>query len=174
MKKLPWIFLIVSLCSFAPPFERPRVSYPVMEPVVLVRQSVAVPKAYYNMIVMVCDFYDLPQYYFSKMLEVESNFNPRAVSGPNADGSYDYGLAQLNSKYIDEFGWRYKFGKIDPFNPEQAIHVAGKHLSVLYAHTGTWEKAFAAYNCGLTRVKQNRIPVKTKEYVEKIFGRSDT
>jgi len=174
MKKLWVIFLIVSLCSFAPPFEKPFLHYPIVEPVVLVRQAVAVPKAYYGMIVMVCDFYDLPQYYFSKMLEVESNFNPRAVSGPNADGSYDYGLAQLNSKYLDEFGWRYKFGTIDPFNPEQAIHVAGKHLSVLYAHTGTWEKAFMAYNIGLSRVLSGKISGAGVEYVNKIFGRSDT
>jgi soluble lytic murein transglycosylase-like protein len=73
------------------------------------------------MITIACDFYDVPQYYFSKMLEVESNFNPKAVAGPNQNGSYDYGIAQLNSEYLEEFGWRYNFGKIDPFDPEQSI-----------------------------------------------------
>jgi soluble lytic murein transglycosylase-like protein len=138
------------------------------------RPSLAVPAKYYNMVSIVCNFYDIPTFLFCKLLEVESNFNPKAVGGPNADGTYDYGIAQLNSAYIEEFGWRYKFGKIDPFNAEQSIHVAAKHLSVLYEHTGSWERAVAAYNCGLARVQSNRIPLRTREYVDKIFGRSKT
>jgi hypothetical protein len=171
------LILVLSVFLFSgisKPFEEVLYYLPVTEALVVERPHVAVPKQYYNMIVMVCDFYDIPEYPFSKMLEVESNFNPMAVSGPNANGTYDYGIAQLNSAYLEEFGWRYKFGKIDPFDPEQSIHVAAKHLSVLYEHIGSWEKAFMAYNIGLSRVLSGRTSKNGVEYVDKIFGRRGT
>jgi len=174
MNKLLLVLSVLLFSETSKPFEEVLYHLPVREALVIERPHVAVPKQYYNMIVIVCDFYDIPEYQFSRMLEVESNFNPKAIAGPNANGTYDYGIAQLNSACIDEFGWRYKFGKIDPFDPEQSIHVAAKHLSVLYAHTGSWEASFAAYNCGLQRVRANRIPQTTLEYVDKIFGRSGT
>jgi soluble lytic murein transglycosylase-like protein len=128
-----------------------------------------VPDVFYDFVVAACVDYGVPLKYFAKLLWVESGYDPLCTSGPNDNGTYDLGIAQLNSRYIEEFAWRYDFGTIDPFNPLQAIRVAAKHLSVMYKHTGDWRSAFAAYNAGLSRVKSGKWPARTIEYVNKIF-----
>ena len=127
-----------------------------------------VPAVFYEQVKAVATEYGIPLYYFAKLLEVESGYNPKAVNY-NDNGTIDQGIAQLNSAYLDEFAWRYGFGKIDPFDPMLAIRVAGKHISVLYANTGDWRITVAAYNCGLSRAKSGKWPTRTMNYVTKIF-----
>lgn len=129
-----------------------------------------VPAVFVDIIVDSCLENNVPIYYFCKMLEVESKFDPRCVSAQNPDGSYDYGIAQFNSSYIEEFAWRYGFDKFDPFDPVQSIQMATKHLAVLYKHTGDWKLAFTAYNAGLSRVRSGKIPARTEHYIQCIFG----
>lgn len=128
-----------------------------------------VPDAYYQTVVNISLQNQIPVYYFAKLIYVESRYNPRAINYANSNGSRDYGIAQLNSNYIDEFALRYGYQSIDPFDPYLSLEVAGKHLRTLYNHTGSWEKAIAAYNCGLTAVRKGKIPASTVRYVERIM-----
>jgi soluble lytic murein transglycosylase-like protein len=128
-----------------------------------------VPDAYYQTVINVALQNQIPVYYFAKLIHVESAFNPRAINKSNRNGSYDYGIAQLNSVYIDEFAFRYGYTTLDPFDPYTSLEVAGKHLRTLYNNTGSWEKAIAAYNCGLTAVLKGRIPSSTVQYVQRIM-----
>lgn len=133
-----------------------------------------VPAVFVNIIVDSCLENNVPIYHFCKMLEIESRFNPRCVSAQNPNGSYDYGIAQFNSAYIEDFAQRYDFEDFDPFDPMQSIQMATKHLSVLYKHTGDWKLAFAAYNAGLSRIRSGKIPARTEHYIQYIFGGGST
>jgi soluble lytic murein transglycosylase-like protein len=114
--------------------------------------------------------YQIPPHYLTRLIERESNWDHTMVSS-NSNGTKDYGLMQLNDKYYDEFKWRYNHGKdFDPLNIRDSIRIGCKHLSTMFKHTGTWEKAFSAYNAGLSRVRRNDIPTSTKKYVKYITG----
>ena len=128
-----------------------------------------VPDKYYETVINVSVINQIPVYYFAKLIHVESNYNARAINYANSNGSRDYGIAQLNSNYIDEFALRYGYDSIDPFDPFTALEVAAVHLRTLYDKTGSWEQAIAAYNCGLGRVQQGNIPASTLRYVERIM-----
>jgi hypothetical protein len=129
-----------------------------------------VPAVFYDQVYAVANEYQVPLYYLAKLLEVESGYDPRSKSGPNSDGSFDLGIAQLNSRYIEEFGYRYGFGEIDPYDPMLSIRVAGRHLSTLYKYTQDWPMAIAAYNCGLRRARTGKWPTQTTKYVRLILG----
>ncbi|MDM7324647.1 MAG: lytic transglycosylase domain-containing protein [Thermus sp.] len=56
-------------------------------------------------------------------------------------------------------------------HPEWALWATAKHLRELYAATGDWRLALAAYNAGLGAVRSGRIPTSTKRYVELVLAR---
>jgi soluble lytic murein transglycosylase-like protein len=77
---------------------------------------------------------------------------------------------QLNGKYLDYYSWKFNDGKkIDVFKPSDNIRVGLRYLRWLYEQTGSWEGAFAAYNCGLSRLRSGQIPESTIYYICKIF-----
>ena len=68
-------------------------------------------------------------------------------------------------------------------NIEKSTRAACKYLRNLYAQFGDWYLAFAAYNCGVTRVLKEmkrskssnfwdlkRLPSQTRNYVPKILA----
>lgn len=113
--------------------------------------------------------YQIPLYSLLRLIEIESGYNPNKTSR-NRNGTFDYGLMQLNSKYIPDYEWRYNQGKkIKRFNPVVSLRVGMKKLHHLYTILGEWEGAFAAYNCGLSRYNTGKLPLSTQQYLEYIF-----
>ena len=98
------------------------------------------------------------------VLEVESNFNPRAVSPKGA-----LGLMQL----MPETAKLYRVK--DPYDPAQNIEAGVRHLKMLMErYEGKLEFVLAAYNSGEKTVDQYQgIPPyqETRSYVRKVLQR---
>jgi hypothetical protein len=95
------------------------------------------------------------------VIEVESNFNRRAVSNMGAQG-----LMQLIPATADRFGVR------DPFDPAQNIDGGVRYLRFLLdMFEGNFDLSMAGYNSGENRVARlGRIPniTETQNYVRKV------
>jgi soluble lytic murein transglycosylase-like protein len=98
------------------------------------------------------------------VIEAESNFNPRALSGKNAQG-----LMQLIPATAERFGVR------DVWDPEQNLRGGMAYLRWLLAYfKGDVKLALAGYNAGEGAVDRHRgIPpyAETRAYVSRIIGR---
>ncbi len=108
--------------------------------------------------------------------EAESSFNPAARSPAGAAGLYQFMPATAQ-----QFGLRLSPDdeRLDALKNARA---AAQHLKLLHARFGDWPLAFAAYNCGESRVAKllrsqnarsfddihDRLPAETRMYVPKI------
>jgi soluble lytic murein transglycosylase-like protein len=99
---------------------------------------------------------------FSRQINQESGFNPRAGSPAGAQG-----IAQFMPQTAQGLG-------IDPWNPDQALPAAANLMkSYLDKYGGDWSKALSAYNAGPGNVdKYGGIPPfeETQRYVNTILG----
>jgi len=99
----------------------------------------------------------LPPGLLEKVAEVESGFDPEAISPAGA-----VGLMQIIPRFHPD---------VDPTDPVASINYAGRYLSELKDRFGTWELALAAYNAGPTNVRRHGgIPPfeETQNYVQRI------
>lgn len=100
---------------------------------------------------------------------VESRFNPRAINSSNQNGSRDYGLFQLNSRYhsytIDEY-----------FNPHVNSYRGTQYFGELLVMANhNFINAIYAYNAGPTRVLiDGEVPDRTIRYAQYILEYEDT
>lgn len=95
----------------------------------------------------------------------ESSFNPNAVSKPNANGTVDYGLFQINSSNLASFGVS------NPLDPTQNINAGVTYLGqLLTQYNGDQSKALAAYNAGPGAVASGNIPSSTQSYVAAVLA----
>ncbi|MCG9895694.1 MAG: transglycosylase SLT domain-containing protein, partial [Fimbriimonadaceae bacterium] len=105
--------------------------------------------------------YGLDPAIFCRMIEVESSWNPRAVSWVGA-----MGLGQLMP------GTASDLGVSDPFDPIENLDGAARYLAAQLKRFGTYRLALAAYNAGPGAVRRFRgVPPyrETQRYVRKIL-----
>ena len=109
----------------------------------------------------------LPPELLHSVIQVESNYNPSAVSPKGAQG-----LMQL----IPETARR--FGVLDSFDPVENIQGGAKYLKYLLdLYQGDYPRALAAYNAGEKAVaKYGGVPpyAETQNYVAQVQKRLDS
>lgn len=132
--------------------------------------EIYVPDDYQEYVSYLSKKHLVPIWIIARVIEIESNWNSKAIN-KNKDGSYDYGIMQLNSKYIrGYFDWKFNDNKkINYYDPYINMEIGVKYLKHLYDYHKSWREAVAAYNCGSSKVLRNEIPLSTKRYVEKVF-----
>ncbi|MBJ7928773.1 lytic transglycosylase [Bacillus toyonensis] len=118
---------------------------------------------YEDIIDRVSRTYGIPQTLIQKMIEVESNFNPKTVSHAGA-----MGLMQLMPANVKEMGVK------NPFSPAESIEGGVKELSgYLKKNNGDLVLALASYNAGPGNVrKYGGVPPfkETQGYIKKILN----
>jgi soluble lytic murein transglycosylase-like protein len=112
----------------------------------------------------------VPPWILVRLLLSESDLDPSATGKPNADGSMDKGIAQLNDRYMTYYADKYSKGSLDPYDPRQAIPVAARYLSDLYMLFGCWACAVEAYKHGPTRVLRAKESGAKMTYYAAIAG----
>lgn len=106
--------------------------------------------------------------YFVRQINLESGFNPNAVSPGGAEG-----IAQFEPATAAGLG-------IDPFNPTQALKAAAQMMARYSNQYGGYDKALAAYNAGPATLQRAEnscganwlscMPPETQHYVSTIIG----
>lgn len=106
--------------------------------------------------------------YFVRQIQLESGFNPNAVSPSGA-----VGIAQFMPSTAAGLG-------INPWDPLQALQAAAKMMANLYHQYGDYAKALAAYNAGSANVNNavsacgsswlSCMTAETQHYVATIMG----
>jgi len=106
--------------------------------------------------------YGIPVDLFNRLVQQESNWNPKAKSHAGA-----IGLAQLMPFTAKSLG-------VNPHDPRQNLEGGARYLKQQYNKFRSWRLALAAYNAGPGAVeKHNGVPPfkETRNYVKKILGR---
>ena len=116
---------------------------------------------YLNMAREAARRHDVPEELFLRLVQQESNWNPRAKSNKGA-----LGLAQLMPATARVLG-------VDPSDPYQNLDGGARYLSRQYKNFKSWRLALAAYNAGPEAVeKYGGVPPyrETRNYVKRIWG----
>jgi hypothetical protein len=110
----------------------------------------------------------IPANYFVQQINVESGFNPNAVSPSGA-----VGIAQMIPSTAAGIG-------ANPYDPVSALNGAARLMAGYYKQYGDYAKALAAYNAGSGTVDyavkagganwMSFLPAETRSYIFKIMG----
>ncbi len=116
----------------------------------------------------------LPRW-LSAIPEIESGYNPKAVSPRGAGG-----LWQLMPDTARELGLRVDEEVDERFDPVKSTRSAVRHLKDLYKRFGNWLLVLIAYNWGEGNVRRvgaekilkdlSLLPDETRRYIEKLLG----
>lgn len=114
--------------------------------------------------------YDYDPLILARIIEVESGWRERVIGPVNFDGSYDYGLAQLNSNYHDYFERRYWDRKdtFDVMNGHHSLFIAAEQLQMLYHRLDDEDNMIRAYNVGIGSVLHGWRTHSGNLYLEKV------
>lgn len=100
----------------------------------------------------------------------ESDGDPIIARKVPGGRGVDQGLFQLNSRWHDDFVWRFNGGKpFNALNVRDSSGVAMRYLAALYRQFGSWRLALEAYNAGADCVRSGDVPRSTKNYAEWIL-----
>lgn len=89
--------------------------------------------------------YGISPYLLHAIARTESNLNPRIVSRPNANGSYDIGLMQINSSWLPIIA-RHGITEAQLLEPCVSIEVGAWILAQNIHRLGNSWTAVGAYN----------------------------
>jgi len=131
--------------------------------------SEIIDSPYLNWFIDRCAVHDVDLEVVLAVAIVESNIE-MVISHPNSNNSFDIGIMQLNSKYLNyhtEQFW-YKNRIFDVNDPEDNIEMGILILKNLYIQTGSWDLAVQAYNIGCSKLKQD--PDSGKSYLVKVIN----
>ena len=106
---------------------------------------------------------DIPLSLAFSLAHTESNFNTNATNR-NANSSIDRGLFQLNSNSFPELS------EADFFDPFVSSKYGMAHLKFCLNTAGNEVSALAMYNAGTGRVRSNKTPQSTLNYIGKIMS----
>lgn len=100
--------------------------------------------------------YGIPVSLFLAQIQLESSWNPNAISQAGAQG-----LGQLMPGTAEGLGCS------DPFNPEQNLEAAAKYMKQLHDIYDDWNYSLAAYNGGPGNITAGEpLPGWAKEYID--------
>jgi soluble lytic murein transglycosylase-like protein len=117
-----------------------------------------------NLIIQQANAQGVPSSIALAVAQIESAFNPSAVSPVGAQG-----LFQLMP------GTAAQLGVTDPFDPQQNATGGIAYLNQLYKKYGDWSTALAAYNWGPGNVDSKpSIPSSVTNYVNSVLGLAGT
>jgi len=196
-----FLFLIVSFAGlFAPPYKYPNSFMPYLVPppytysvdfnlpsllklkkaedeIVQMRKWLAeysiIPVQYRKIVIHLNEEkkIGLPVQLIYNIVAYESAWYEHATNR-NLNGSYDFGLMQLNSYYVDQFAKAYYTGDkpFNPYNPEMNLEVGLKHFKWLVTYyNGDYFLSLQAYNAGRGRVDYGRVPKQSVKYATHIM-----
>ena len=117
------------------------------------------PPEYIAMATAAAEKYDVPVNLFLAQIQLESHWDPNAVSRAGAEG-----IAQFMPDTAAGWG-------IDPFNPEEALDAAAHYMHNLYEKFGDWNYALAGYNGGPNSLSRDEpLPQWALDYINKVNG----
>lgn len=112
-----------------------------------------IPEKYVSVVIQEAANYGIPLDIAIRLVYEESRWKEKAINR-NDNGTFDYGLMQLNSRYFDIYPWQ--------VNVQKGL----AHLAALYKQTGTWRQALVSYNAGLNGGKNP--PQRSVRYADRI------
>ncbi len=105
---------------------------------------------------------DIPLSLAFALAYTESRYNPKAINS-NSNSTTDRGLFQLNSNSFPGLT------EADFFDPYISAKYGMSHLKFCLSSAGNEVSALAMYNAGTGRVRSNKTPQSTLNYVGKII-----
>ncbi|MFC2525274.1 transglycosylase SLT domain-containing protein [Selenomonas noxia] len=118
------------------------------------------PPQYIAMATAAAQKYGVPVNLFLAQIQLESNWDPNAVSEAGAQG-----IAQFMPETAAGWG-------IDPFNPEQALDASAHYMKNLYEMFGDWNYALAGYNGGPYSIERGQpLPKWANDYINAVYQR---
>ena len=94
----------------------------------------------------------------------ETRHNPKLISKPNKNGTYDIGIMQINSAHLPRLKKEYNITKKDLLNPKINIFVGAEILKKCFDKHGVSQNGITCYN---GRIKNNPYGKEVLEILSK-------